>query len=567
MTRGWSLFAAGLLFSRSLSPAQIPDPPAAAPSGVSAGNPASKKLDIVFEEYSRPGSPGCAVAVALEGKTIAARGYGLASLEHRLPITADTVFDVGSAAKQFTAASVVLLAQDGRLTLDDPIRKYVPELAEAASPVTLRQLLHHTSGLRDYTDLLSLAGARTADVTTADEAIAMLARQKGVEFAAGSRYRYCNSGYFLLSLVVQRVSGKSLRDFARERIFSPLKMSSTQFVDDHREIVLDRATGYSRDKGAFRVAASDWEQTGDGGLQTTARDLLRWHGNFDDPVVGGAALISELIRPGRLSNGQAIDYALGLRVDSDGPLKRIQHGGSWAGFKAQFLRYPEKRLSVAVLCNMRNAVPSRLARAAAAIFLPELTFEAKPAEDAGSAATGASVRDFEGTYWNPERFEIRRISVEDGKVLYRTGSRDTGMPLVETAPGRFRARGAPLRIELAKRGSEGEAMARLTEFWETDPPEVWVRVDLAADHGGSRERFAGAFYSEELDATYRIAQEGSRLVLRRRGAAAATLEAVFGQAFEAGDLGMLVFETDSAGKTIGFRIGGAPRLFFTAVAR
>jgi len=256
---------------------------------VSAASPAvpgslKEKIDGIFSEYRQTDSPspGCAVALARAGETLFADGYGLASLEHGIPITTETVFDIGSAAKQFTAASIVLLEEDGKLSLDDPLARFVPELPEWARRTTLAQLLHHTSGIRDYTGLLDLAGARTPDWTTDRDALEILARQRGLDFPPGTRYSYSNSGYFLLSLVVERASGKPLKDFAAERIFVPLKMASTRFVHDHRDVVPRRATGYAKRRGGgWGVAGSDWEQNGDGGLQTTVGDLLRWDHNFD----------------------------------------------------------------------------------------------------------------------------------------------------------------------------------------------------------------------------------------------------------------------------------------------
>ena len=359
-------------------PGRALDPPRSDPA-------LAAKLDAIFGQYGQAGTPGCAVGIRRGDAPAFAAGYGAASLEQSVPITADTVFDIGSAAKQFTAASVVLLEEDGKLSLDDPLSRFVPELPEWSRRTTLSQLLHHTSGIRDYTDLLSLAGARVADVTTDREALDILARQKGLDFEPGTKYSYSNSGYFLLSIVVSRAAGKPFPEFTAERIFRPLGMTSTRFVPDHRELVLRRAGGYAKGKSGWRVAASDWEQNGDGVLQTTVLDLLRWDENFDDPRVGGRRLVEELTTPGRLASGEPIDYALALRVDTDGGLRRVRHGGSWAGFKAEFLKYPERRVTVVTLCNFREATPSRYARAAARLLIPEL-----PEREKGDAGTSAS---------------------------------------------------------------------------------------------------------------------------------------------------------------------------------
>jgi len=351
----------------------------------------------------------------------------MASLELGVRNSPDTVFDIGSDAKQFTAASIVLLAQDGVLTLDDEVRKWVPEVPDYGKDrrITLRHLLHHTSGLRDYTDLLPLAGARVEDVTTEREALDLISRQKGLEFTPGTRYSYCNSGYFLLSVVVRRASGKSLRDFAQQRIFTPLGMTSTRFVDDHREIVPRRATGYARTRSGYRLATSNWEQNGDGGMLTTVSDLARWDANFDKPLasVGGPRLIEELTRTFELADGKRVDYGLGLRVDQDGSLRRVRHGGSWAGFKAEFLRYPERRVSVIVLCNRRDAVPSRIARSLAAAEIHDLPSTpaaerepAPPAKPPAATLAEADLRRLTGDFYSDELDTTWRIAVREGRL-------------------------------------------------------------------------------------------------------------------------------------------------------
>lgn len=556
-------FAAGLFLVLS----------AAARAGDASPEPAlAARVDAIFGEYRRGGSPGCAVAVSRAGETVLADGYGIASLEHGIPITPDTVFDIGSAAKQFTAASIVLLEEDGKLSLDDPLARFVPELPEWARRTTLRQLLHHTSGIRDYTGLLSLAGARTADVTTESEALEMLVRQKGLDFPPGSRYSYSNSGYFLLSVVVARASGRSLREFAAERIFRPLGMTSTRFVDDHREVVPRRATGYSRggNEGGFRLAASDWEQNGDGGVQTTVKDLLRWDHNFDEPAVGGRRLVDELTTPGKLSSGEAIDYALALRVDRDRGLKRVRHGGSWAGFKAEFLRYPERRVTVVTTCNFREAVPSRYARAVAAILLPELGPPESSGEARRPAASGKPVgRPAEaapGVYWNAERFERRRVEEDGGKLWYSDGAGARRRALVADGHGGFAVEGSSATVVFEGRGRADKV---LVETSPDEPPGVWSLVAARPSPPAPADlaRFAGVYYSGELDASYRVVARDGALVLTRRGADPETLAPLFENAFETpGDVGIVLFTKSVDGKAPSFRIGtGSSQLDFARI--
>ncbi|HEV8150157.1 MAG TPA: serine hydrolase domain-containing protein, partial [Gemmatimonadales bacterium] len=328
------------------------------------------RVDSLFRRFTAAGSPGCALGIMQHGRLSYAKGYGLASIELGVPITPATVFDIGSVSKQFTALAVLLAVQDGTLSLDDELQKYLPELPRYGKPVTIRHLLHHTSGLRDYLDLLAWSGVQEESVTGAREALAVLSRQRAANFAAGDEYLYSNSGFFLLSVVLERASGQSLRQFAAQRIFGPLGMRHTFYLDDHAEIVPGKASSYApRGANGFALALANWEQIGDGGVQTSVQDLQLWERNFSEPTVGGAAAIRELETPGVLNDGKPISYALGQSVDRYRGLRRISHGGSWAGFRAQLSRFPEQRTSISALCNVSNAAPASLVNRVADVLL------------------------------------------------------------------------------------------------------------------------------------------------------------------------------------------------------
>lgn len=356
------------------------------------------RIDPIFAEWDRLDSPGCSVAVIREGRIDFERGYGMANLEHGIPNSPTTVFDIGSTSKQFTATCVALLAQDGRLSLDDDIRDFVPEIPDYGRKITIRHLLHHTSGLRDYLTLFALAGIATEDLTTDDDALSMLARQKELNFAPGEEHLYSNSGYFLLSVIVKRAAGRTLAELARERIFDPLRMSSTHIHDDHGRIVPRRATGYSkREKGGFAIDMSDFEQTGDGAVMTTVEDLALWDANFFEARVGGQALLDTLRTRGKLNDGRELDYALGLAISKYRGVPCESHGGSWAGYRAELLRFPRQRTSVIVLCNLGDMNPSRLARKVADVVLAN---ELGPEEERKSA--NGSERQPETGYVPPD---------------------------------------------------------------------------------------------------------------------------------------------------------------------
>jgi CubicO group peptidase (beta-lactamase class C family) len=311
-------------------------------------------------------------------------------------------------SKQFTALAVVLLAQDGKLSLDDAIQKYLPEVPRYSRPVTIRHLLHHTSGLRDYIDLLGWSGVQEESVTNDRDALAILARQQAPNFEAGAEYLYSNSGFFLLSVIVRRASGKSLRAFAAERIFGPLGMRHSFYLDDHSEIVPDKAGSYAPHGQGFQLALANWEQTGDGAVQTSVEDLLQWERNFGSGAVGGDAAIRALDTPGVLNNGTAINYALGQVVDEYRGLRRISHGGSWAGFRAYFMRFPEQHTAISVLCNVANGVPSVSAAHVADLVLAQSFTQAAPATPgftpigARPATSSRPLGDYVGRYHSEE---------------------------------------------------------------------------------------------------------------------------------------------------------------------
>jgi len=319
-----------------------------------AAQPPVPAVDELFSAYDRTDSPGCALGVIRDGEFTYRRGYGMANLEYDLPLGPQSVFRIGSTSKQFTAAAVALLAEDGKLSLDGPVRRHFPEFPAWADGMTVRQLIHHTSGIRDYLVLAFLAGkADDADYYTDAWVLDLLARQRETNFPPGEQHLYSNSGYLLLAHIVQRVSGQSLREYAAEHLFGPLGMHSTHFHDDHRHVLPRRATGYApADDGGYRISTTTLDMVGDGGVFTTIDDLLAWDRNFYDNRLGqgGPDLITTLTTPGRLNNGESLDYAFGLAVEDFEGLTLVSHGGAFVGYRADMLRFPQRRLSVAVLC-------------------------------------------------------------------------------------------------------------------------------------------------------------------------------------------------------------------------
>src|SRR5229473_111794 len=333
-----------------------------------AGNTAEEKktvaVDEIFVDLTKEGSPGCALGVYRDGKIIYAKGYGLANIEENVPINPQSVFDIGSTSKQFTAASILLLEKQGKLAVTDDVRKYLPELPDYGQKISILQLLNHTSGLRDYLALMELAGINTDSVTTDEDALALINRQRALNFAPGSDWLYSNTGFFLISVIVKRVSGKTLREFAAENIFTPLEMTHTQFRDDHASLIANRALAYDEreKKDGYTLNVSYFEQTGDGAVHTSVEDLLKWDENFYSPRIGGKEFLGEIQERGKLNDGKVLDYAKGLRLQDYRGLHTVSHGGAWGGYRAELLRFPEQHFSVACLCNVGDAGPTRRAQ-------------------------------------------------------------------------------------------------------------------------------------------------------------------------------------------------------------
>lgn len=473
------------------------------------------RIDSVFARYDRPDVPGCVVGVYKDGAIVYARGYGSANLEHRIALTPQSMLDTGSMGKQFTAAVVTSLAQEGTLSLHDDIRKYIPELPDYGHTITLRHLFHHTSGLRDYNVLLELSGHRVDDVTTDDDALTVITRQKALNFQPGTEFLYSNSGYFLLSLVVKRVTGASLQDVARERLFTPLGMRRTHFLTSYHAVVPDRATGYSPViGGGFRSDMPRWLQIGDGGVWTSVEELLLWDKNFDDARIGGRAMVETLEQAGRLTSGESTNYGLGLSISSYRGHRTVGHGGNWGGYKAQLTRYPDERLSIAVLCNRSDAVPESLVQRVADIFLPD-----SPASAPGGLSSLPEVslpQDslplLTGTF-RGEAPEMRTVADQGKLHLLVQGER---YELRHIGSYRFEMLQAPAEASITFDLGASEP-ARSLRFQGVQGAFTMVRVNERTVPAAAFQEFAGRYFSEELQSTVEISAADGGILVRGPG--------------------------------------------------
>lgn len=382
------------------------------------------EADKIFARWSTA-TPGCAVGVAVGGKTVLTRAYGMADLEHDVPNTPDTIFEAGSVAKQFTAMAVLLLVKDGKLSLDDPATKYVPELPDYGMPLTIRHLLNHTSGLRDWGSIAGIAGApRTTREYTHAHVLDIVSRQKSLNFPTGTQWSYTNTGFNLAAVIVSRVSGMSFAQFSQARIFTPLGMTRTSWRDDHTRIVKGRAIAYASASGGYYSDMPFENVHGNGGLLTTVGDLLKWNENFVTPVVGDLALVTTQATAGQFNDGRPLEYSLGLFVGGYRGEQNIFHSGSTAGYRAHLNRFPGAHTSVAVLCNVATGDATRSANLVSDLFLTGLkpvtpTTPTPQVPPMTPAPTVTQLAEFNGAYWSDEAEVAVTAAVENGSLVLK----------------------------------------------------------------------------------------------------------------------------------------------------
>ena len=407
------------------------------------------QVDELFAEWDTEDSPGAAVGIFKDGRIIYARGYGIANLDYGIPITPQSVLRIGSISKQFLAMCIAILAEKGKLSFDDDIRAYLPEMPDYGEPITIRHLLHHTSGIREYLTLVGLIGKPEGSVFgyTTRELIELLASQQGLNFKPGDRFSYTNSGYFLLAEIVTRVSGSRASAFARENIFDPLAMTNTRFYDDPNAIIRNQAFGYSPKRdGGYRLDILRSEVIGDLGVITTIEDFLDWDNNFYANKLGAGtkSLIATMFTRGRTVAGEELSYALGLRFGTYRGLKTMGHGGSAVGYVAEFLQFPDHRFSVVVLSNLSSFRPARLARQVADLYLADQFSEARasveqlrprPTSPQPATLSIAEVEAFAGDFYSKELDFSYSLQVREGSL--QLDLRGNRMELIPYSDDRF----------------------------------------------------------------------------------------------------------------------------------
>ena len=386
------------------------------------------KVDQLFAEWNKPDSPGAALAVTKDSKVIYTQGYGTANLEYDIPITPTTIFDIASVSKQFAAFAIASLAHDGKLSLDDDIRTHLPDIPDFGNTITIRHLLHHTSGLRDWVQSLVIAGVAMEDVISFKHILKMARHQKALNFEPGEAYLYSNTGYNLLAEIVERVTGDSFREWTDAHIFKPLAMTNSHFHDDHQMILKNRAYSYQAvENDGFKHAVNNTTALGSSSLYSTVEDLAKWILNFDDTRIGEQTVIDQMHQRGVLNNGEQISYALGLNIGEYRTLKTVDHSGSWRGFRSHLIRFPEQKFGVVILCNLDTFNPLHLAQKVANIYLADVLTPIETSEPKKAAAPAEDIKfepltpeqliEFEGDYYTEELDTTYSIRVHENQLI------------------------------------------------------------------------------------------------------------------------------------------------------
>jgi CubicO group peptidase (beta-lactamase class C family) len=524
--RGIALLLSGiLLIAAPLSAAaQIPAVPRS--DGLSV-----RTIAPLFEAFSTT-APGCAVGVAVADGTAITAAYGSADLEHPRPLTPTTIFESGSVAKQFTAAAMQLLAQQGKLSLEDDIRRYLPQIPDYGTPITLRHLLTHTSGIREQWSLMALSGNSPGSQTHSMAMILDLAsRQRALNFEPGAEFLYTNTNYSLAAIIVERVSGKTLQQFMQQHFFTPLGMGHTQWREDFRTVVLDRATAYAPTATGFIANMPFTNVYGNGGLLTTIGDLLRWNAFLENPTTlpGGPELVAALYTPGRLRHGAQLNYGLGVEVGGMSGQRLMSHGGSTGGYKTWLARYPDQKLSVALLCNNGGVNPVELgeaiaARALLAIGRAKVTVAASPSR-ASTIAKPVSVdlTRYTGLFRNPTTGALAQLSVASRQLSLTSDATSLLTPI-----GREQFQGPNRELVQFIRQTSAPIEFILRNGGE---PERYVAVQSSARDSITLAAYVGSYYSVELDTRITVVQQRDTLVMRQPFAIEWLLEPSFADGF------------------------------------
>ena len=476
----------------------------------------NQAIDRIFTEWNKTDVPGCALGIIKEGKLIYAKGYGMANMEYDIPNSASSVFRIGSTSKQFTAASIVLLAEKDKLSLDDNLKSLFPDFPDYAKKITIRHLLNHTSGIRDYLQISYLKGLGDDDYYTDDNIMKWLINQTDLNFSPGEEYLYSNSGYWLLGQIVKKVAGMNMAEFAMKEIFEPLEMNSTHFHNDHTQIVKNRASGYVPDNNEnFKISMTTLDMIGDGGIFTTINDIKKWDDDYYETAVLSKELWNVMTQQGVLNNGEVIDYASGLMISKYKGLKTVRHGGAFVGFRAEILRFPEQKLSIAIFANRGDANPSRMANQVADILLKDKLIDNIDKKDK-KVRFDVTEDEFQlsqliGNY-EIQPGVVARLSIKNDSLnVLQTWDKST-YNILKVSGNTFQISGNENLSFSFSNLKDG--FTQTLKVLQVDSETIAARKKEIDNSGINLKDYVGSYYSNELDVNYNFEIENEFLFFR-----------------------------------------------------
>ena len=517
-----------------------------------------KQIDQLMTTIVTPGSAGATIAVGKGDKVLFNKGYGSANLEYDIPNTPGSIFHIASVSKQFTAFAIAMLADQGKLSLDDDIRKHLPELHDFGHKITIRHLIHHTSGLRDQWNLLALAGWRLDDVITREQVLRLMFNQRELNFKPGDEMVYCNTGYTFMAEIVSRVTGKSFPDWCNENIFKPLGMNNTLFYDDHQKIVKNRAYSFVESPTGLKKSVLSYANVGATSLFTTAEDLLKWSRNFKTMKVGNARTMKMMEERAILNKGDTLSYAFGQVLGKHKGLTTWSHGGADAGYRTILLRFPNEDYTFVVLSNLASFNPGKVAYDVADIFLKDLiksepvvakTEKEKPETNAVSVSEEL-LKKYVGQYELQPGF-IVSIRLDQGSMIAQA----TGQPsirMVARSENEFFNDQYKVAITFQKDDKGTVNQFTLNQNGQT---VVAPRMKEFDPSSVKLNQYTGVYYSPELETRYTLVIENGALVAKQIRHDPITLKPTKENEFESSAWFMrnVVFTTESDGTITGFK--------------
>lgn len=528
---------------------------------ISCGGPLTpeqqqKDTDRLVSSMVDSGSAGVTVAVAQGDKILYSKGYGFANPEYEISNSPQTIFHVASVSKQFTAFAIALLAEEGKISLDDDIRKYLPELHDFGHKITIKHLVHHTSGLRDQWELLALGGWRLDDVITRNQVLRLISHQRELNFKPGEEFSYCNTGYTLMGEIVSRVTGETFPEWCDKKIFEPLDMKNTLFYDDHEKIVKNRAYSYQDTPAGLKKSVLSYANAGATSLFTTAEDLTKWSDNFYSMNVGNEQVMKQMEERGVLNNGDTISYAFGQGFGTYKGLKNFAHSGGDAGYRSFLLRFPEHQLSIVVLSNHGSFQPGKLAFGVAEIYLKDYLKELPKPEAQQTAGAAVKVNDellksYEGQYQLTPGM-IVTFKINNGTLTAQA----TGQPainMIATSESEFSNKAGDIKVTFNSardgkvnqftlhQGGQNMIALRIKPF---DPALLTLKL------------YEGNYYSPELQTSYTLEAKGDILIASHIRHEPLTMTPVANDAFstEAWFMSKMEFTRNEKAEIDGFRV-------------